>query len=61
MPTRKENSAAAGREVMPASMAAKIVAADLEVPGNTAARIWPKPTQIATFQVSTSLGGWRLA
>ena len=47
--------------VMPASIAAKIVAAEREVPGNTAATIWPTPTQNATVQVSASLGGWRLA
>ncbi len=61
MPTRNENSAAAGREVMPASMAAKMVAAEREVPGNTAARIWPRPTQNATLQVRASLGGCRFA
>ena len=44
---------------MPASIAAKIVAAERDVPGNTAARIWPSPTQIATFQVSASLRGCR--
>ena len=56
MPTRKANSVAAGRSVSPTSIAAKIVAAEREVPGNTAARIWQAPTQKATFQV-THRGG----
>ena len=59
MPTRKANSVAAGRSVRPTSMAAKMVEAEREVPGNTAARIWHSPTQTATFQVTTSLTGWR--
>src|ERR1700730_12469913 len=54
IPTRNANSVAAGRSVIPASMAAKIVAAERDVPGKTAARIWHRPTQIATDQVSWS-------
>jgi len=46
---------------MPASMAAKIVAAERDVPGNTAAMICPIPTQNATFQVSVSRSGCRAA
>ena len=45
---RNENSAAAGREVVPASIAANNVAAERDVPGNTAARICAMPTQLAT-------------
>ena len=57
IPTRKANSVAAGRAVSPASMAAKIVAAEREVPGKIAARIWQTPTQMATFQVTRVTGG----
>ncbi len=38
-------------------MAAKMVAAEREVPGNIAARIWQAPTTIATFQVTTAEAG----
>ncbi len=44
---------------MPASIAANIVAAERDVPGNTAARICAMPTQCATRHVSSSLFGWR--
>ena len=37
-------------------MAAKIVAAEREVPGNTAASIWQAPTQKATDQVASATG-----
>ena len=57
MPTRKANSVAAGREVRPTSIAAKMVAAEREVPGKTAARIWQAPTKIATFQVTVVASG----
>src|SRR5579863_7489451 len=60
MPTRNANSVAAGRAVRPASMAAKMVAAERDVPGKIAASIWHAPTQNATFQVTMSIGG-RLA
>src|SRR5947208_957916 len=59
IPTRNANSVAAGRSVMPASMAAKIVAAERDVPGKTAARIWHRPTQIATDQVRLPESGLR--
>src|SRR3546814_7131991 len=56
MPTMNANSVAASRDDRPASIAAKIVAAEREVPGNTAASTCASPTQIAIFQVTTSLG-----
>ena len=57
IPTRKANSVAAGRNVSPTIMAAKIVAAERDVPGKTAARIWQAPTQKATCQVTTEEDG----
>src|SRR5215510_9277053 len=57
MPTRKANSAAAGRDVVPASIAAKMVAAEREVPGKTPATTWNTPTHTAACQVTNVLGG----
>ena len=47
MPTRKANSVAAARLVVPASRATKMVAALREVPGNTPATTWAMPTSTA--------------
>ena len=54
MPTRNTNSAAAERRLVPASMAMKIAAAEREVPGNTPATTWARPTSTATFQVTVA-------
>ena len=51
MPTRNANSVAAPRLRVPNIIAAKMVAADREVPGNTAATTCARPTAMATFQV----------
>ncbi len=50
MPSRKENSVAAGR-LTPSASANKMVAPAREVPGNTAARSWASPTAAAMVQV----------
>ena len=57
-PTRNENSVAAGR-VSPSSIAIMIVAADREVPGNTAASSWASPTTTATAHVTSRRAGRR--
>ena len=51
MPTRKVNSVAAARLVVPNSSATKIVAPERDVPGNTPATTCAMPTRIATSQV----------
>ena len=61
MPTRNENSVAAGRLLVPASMAVKIVAPERDVPGNTPATICAMPTRIATRQVTSLRSTWRAA
>src|SRR5690349_16772366 len=58
IPTRKANSVAAERSVRPATMAAKIVAAERDVPGKTPERNWQMPTQMATFHVTVALCGF---
>ncbi len=57
MPTRKANSVAAARLLVPASIAAKIVAAEREVPGKMPAIICAMPTRIATRQVTSLRSG----
>ncbi len=52
MPTRNENSVAAARLLVPASIAVKIVAPEREVPGKMPATICAMPTRIATRQVT---------
>ena len=59
MPTRNTNSAAAGLRFKPSSRAMKMAAAEREVPGNTPASTWARPTATAIFQVTASLGGPR--
>ena len=54
MPTRKENSVAAGR-FNPSSRHSRMVEPDRDVPGNTAAINWPTPTATTTGQVISSL------
>ena len=51
---KKLNSAAAGRE-RPASIPPRIVAADRDVPGKTAAKICAQPMPNACFQVIRSI------
>jgi len=55
IPSRKENSVAAIREV-PNNMAAMMVEADRELPGNTAATTWASPTTMAINQLIFSCG-----
>ena len=57
MPTRNANSVAAGRLLVPASIAMKIVAAERDVPGNIAATICARPTRTATIQLTFALSG----
>src|SRR5687768_7495806 len=61
MPTRNENSVAASRSLVPESMAAKIVAPERDVPGNTPAMICATPTMMATGQLTCELFGLRAA
>ena len=56
MPTRNANSAAADRDVNPASIAAKIAAAERDVPGKTPATTWLRPTHTTTSHVTCSFG-----
>ncbi|MNT85845.1 hypothetical protein D3C72_2260630 [compost metagenome] len=59
MPTRNTNSVAAARRLSPNSIAMKIAAAEREVPGNTPATTWARPTRMATFQVTSPRSGRR--
>ncbi len=52
-PSRNVNSIA-GMRRSPMSSAMRIVAPERDVPGNTAASNWPKPTAIAIAQVTSA-------
>src|ERR1039458_5295580 len=54
MPTRKENSVAAGR-FKPSNNASKIVEPERDEPGKTAAINWPTATAMTMGQVISSL------
>ena len=51
---KKVNSAAVVRD-MPRRMPPRIVAPEREVPGNTAAISWKRPTPMAAFQVISAM------